>query len=69
MSSPAVSGDGKAVVFGTARGFVYAVRADTGEKLWGFYVGGEVSGSPTLVGNRVYVTSKKGGLWALATHD
>jgi outer membrane protein assembly factor BamB len=69
VSSPAVSGDGRAVVFGAGDGNVYAVRADTGESMWSLYVGGRVTGSPTLVGDRIYVTSHKGGLWALRTHD
>jgi outer membrane protein assembly factor BamB len=68
MSSPAVSGDGRAVVFGASDGNIYAVRADTGEKLWSIHLGGKVSGSPTLVGDRIYVTSHGGGLWALETH-
>jgi outer membrane protein assembly factor BamB len=57
------------VVFGASDGKVYAVRASDGEKLWEFEVGGQVSGSPTLAKNRIYVTGKKGELWALATHD
>ncbi len=68
-SSPAVSGDGHAVVFGASDGKLYAVRASDGEKLWDFQVGGQVSGSPTLAKNRIYVTSRKGELWALTTHD
>jgi outer membrane protein assembly factor BamB len=69
MSSPAVSGDGRAVVFGASDGNVYAARADTGEALWVIRIGGQVSGSPTLVRNQIYVTTRKGGLWALTTHD
>jgi outer membrane protein assembly factor BamB len=68
-SSPAVSGDGRAVVFGASDGNVYAVRADTGEKMWSVWVGGNVTGSPALVADRIYVTSHRGGLWALRTHD
>jgi outer membrane protein assembly factor BamB len=68
MSSPAVSGDGRAVVIGASDGDVYAVRTDSGEKLWSVHLGGKVSGSPTLVKDRIYVTSHGGGLWALVTH-
>jgi len=67
MSSPAVSGDGRAVVFGASDGDVYAVRADSGEEFLSVHLGGRVSGSPTLVGDRIYVTSHRGGLWALVT--
>ena len=69
LSSPALSGDGRAVVFGAADGKVYAIRTTDGEKLWEFAVGGNVSGSPTLAKDRIYVTSRKGELWALVTRD
>jgi outer membrane protein assembly factor BamB len=69
MSSPAVSGDGRAVVFGAGNGVLYAARADTGEALWDIRIGGQVTGSPTLVGSQIYVTTRKGGLWALTTHE
>jgi protein-L-isoaspartate(D-aspartate) O-methyltransferase len=69
MSSPAVSGDGRAVVFGAADGRIYALRAESGDEIWSTWVGGQVSGSPTLVGRRIYITSKKGSLWALETRD
>jgi outer membrane protein assembly factor BamB len=69
MSSPAVSGDGRAVVFGAGNGNLYAVSADTGAQLWTIHIGGQVSGSPALVKDHIYVTTRKGGLWALATHD
>ncbi len=69
MSSPALSGDGRAVVLGANDGKLYALRTDTGTELWDLRIGGKVSGSPTLAGNRIYVTAANGGLWALATHD
>ena len=69
-SSPAVSGDGRAVVFfGASDGKIYAVNAVSGEKVWDLQLNGPVSGSPTLAKNRIYVTSHKGELWALSTHD
>jgi outer membrane protein assembly factor BamB len=69
MSSPAVSGDGRAVVFGAGNGSVYAVHTGTGELLWDIHLGGHLTGSPTLVGDRLYVTGQHGALWALRTHD
>jgi protein-L-isoaspartate(D-aspartate) O-methyltransferase len=69
MSSPAVSGDGRAVVFGASDGRVYALATSDGHELWSTWVGGNVSGSPTLVSRRIYVTSKRGSLWALETRD
>ena len=66
-SSPAVSGDGKAVVFGSRDGRLYAVRALDGSLLWSTHLGAHVSGSPSLVGDRIYVTATKGGLFALVT--
>ena len=62
-----VSGDGRAVVLGGDDGNIFAVRADTGAELWRLNLGSAVSGSPTLVGNRIYVTAFKGGLWALVS--
>jgi outer membrane protein assembly factor BamB len=62
-----VSGDGGAVVFGASDGNLYAVRAADGAKLWSIRLGGQVTGSPTLVGDRIYVTTRRGGLWALTT--
>ena len=67
VSSPAVSGDGRAVVFGASDGNLYAVDAESGLLIWNFHVGGQVSGSPTLVGDKIYVTSHGGGLWALVS--
>jgi outer membrane protein assembly factor BamB len=57
------------VVFGAGSGDIIAVSAVSGEEMWREHLGSMVSGSPTLVGNRIYVTTHKGGMWALTTHD
>jgi outer membrane protein assembly factor BamB len=67
LSSPAVSGDGRAVVFGANDGSVTALATVDGHVIWSTRLDGQVSGSPTLVGNRIYVTSREGSLWALET--
>ena len=54
---------------GTPRGEMWALDASDGAKMWRQRVGGEVTGSPALVGRRIYVTSKKGALVALETAD
>jgi outer membrane protein assembly factor BamB len=69
LSSPAVSGDGRAVVFGASDGRVYALSTADGHVIWSTLLDGQVSGSPTLVGKRIYVTSQGGSLWALETRD
>jgi outer membrane protein assembly factor BamB len=69
LSSPAVSGDGRAVVFGASDGRVYALATRDGRLIWSAPLDGEVSGSPTLVGSRIYITSRNGSLWALETRD
>jgi outer membrane protein assembly factor BamB len=69
LSSPAVSGDGRAVVFGASDGRVYAVATQDGRLIWSTPLDGQVSGSPTLVGSRIYITSRRGSLWALETRD
>lgn len=69
LSSPAVSGDGKVIVFGTQSARVYAVDAATGAAIWSFDTDGEqVTSSPALVGDMIYIPAKKGSLYALRTH-
>ena len=57
------------MVFGASDGKVYAVGAVSGEELWNVQLSGVVTGSPTLAKDRIYITSQKGELWALSTHD
>jgi outer membrane protein assembly factor BamB len=68
MSSPAVSGDERAVIF-AAGNRIHALEAASGNALFEVTLDGELSGSPTLVGNRIYITAKRGGLWAIETYD
>lgn len=67
LSSPAVNSDESLVVVGGLDGKLYAVDADDGSVVWSYGIGGQVSGSPALVGSRVYVTARKGNLVALET--
>jgi outer membrane protein assembly factor BamB len=62
-SSPAVV-DGTVYV-GSRDGNLYALNADTGEKLWAFKTGSWVESSPVVVGGVVYVGSNDGYLYAL----
>ena len=46
---------------------LFALDADDGSFLWNFTTGGEVQGSPTVVGNKVIFGSYDGTLYALDT--
>jgi len=62
-SSPAVV-DG--VVYVGSRDFnVYAIDAETGEKLWSFKTGTWVESSPTVVDGIVYIGSNDGKIYAI----
>jgi parallel beta-helix repeat protein len=65
-SSPAVA-DG-IVYVGSADGYLYAVNAETGKKLWSFWIGSGVN-SPTLAFGKVFVTSEPGEVIALDMHS
>jgi outer membrane protein assembly factor BamB len=62
-SSPAVA-DG-IVYVGSRDGYVYALKAETGEKLWAFKTGSWVESSPVVVGGVVYIGSNDGYFYAL----
>jgi outer membrane protein assembly factor BamB len=50
-----VPGLGPTVYFGSYDGHLYAVNARTGTVRWSYRSGGKISGSPTMIGNTVYV--------------
>lgn len=50
-------------------GFVYALRADTGERLWEFQTRGRVNSAPTVHGGRIFVGSMDNFLYALRAED
>lgn len=59
-ASPAVAdvkGVGPTVFIGSYNHEFYALDASNGDKRWTYNVGGEVPGSPTVVGNTVYTSS------------
>ena len=59
-SSPAVAdipGSGPTVLIGSYNHQLYALNAKTGSKRWQFDVGGQVPGSPTVIGKTVYTSS------------
>jgi outer membrane protein assembly factor BamB len=59
-SSPAaaqVPGTPASIYVGSYNHSLYALDAETGKKRWSFDVGGQVPGTPTVVGRTVYTSS------------
>ncbi len=56
--------DGK-VYFGSNDGFIYVVRAETGEIVWSYETGNCVYSTPAIVDGTVYFTSWDGNVYAL----
>jgi outer membrane protein assembly factor BamB len=54
MQAPVTVAEGT-VYFAGTDGFVYAVQADTGRRLWRFELGGRISGAPTVCNERVFI--------------
>jgi outer membrane protein assembly factor BamB len=48
------------------RGFASSINAKTGEVLWVERTGGEFSGSPVMVDDRIYAVDEKGIVWVFA---
>ena len=68
-SSPAVGaipGAGRMLFVGSYDHRLYALDANSGKQRWSYDVGGQIPGSPTVIGTTVYTssfdTSKTGGL-------
>lgn len=61
-----VEGGGERIVFGSADHFVYALDRATGKELWKHDTGAEIEDAPLLVGDRVFVGNRGGGLSALS---
>jgi outer membrane protein assembly factor BamB len=57
-STPAISGGN--LYIGNYQGEVYAFDARTGRRVWRERVGGTISGSPTVIGDVLYVSSLSG---------
>ena len=53
------------MLIGTQTGGVFGLGAHTGEVLWEFRAASEISASPIVVGNTMYVVSSEGTLYAV----
>ena len=53
------------VLAGDTDGVLHAVDAETGEALWQFVTGAQISATPVLAGGLVYVASEDGTLYVL----
>jgi hypothetical protein len=63
---PKVVGSTGVIFAGSSEGEVFAISERDGETLWKFPIGDPISDSPVLIGDRLYVTSELGGLFAIA---
>src|SRR5690606_9618483 len=55
---------------GNYQGDVYAFDIDSGRRVWREHVGGTISGSPTVIGDVVYVSSlSRSRTWGLRARD
>ena len=66
-SSPAY--DNGVVYIGDLGGWLNAVSASDGRKLWAFKAGGEIKSSPVIVGDRVLIGSYDETLYCLSVRD
>ena len=70
ISSPAVTRDGKTVVFGADDGVLYAVDAETGAERWRFYTSGDIKSSPAIgTDGTIYFASNDGFTYAINPAD
>ncbi|MGC8834666.1 MAG: PQQ-binding-like beta-propeller repeat protein, partial [Armatimonadota bacterium] len=70
ISSPAVTRDGKTVVFGADDGVLYAVDAETGVEQWRFYTSGDIKSSPAIGSDgTIYFASNDGFTYAVNPAD
>ncbi|MGQ9523564.1 MAG: fibronectin type III domain-containing protein [Armatimonadota bacterium] len=66
ISSPAISPDGRTVVFGADDGVLYALDTQTGSVQWRFFTAGDVKSSPAIgADGTVYVSSNDGFTYAI----
>jgi outer membrane protein assembly factor BamB len=64
-SAPSISAKDDIMYFGSDDGKLYAVKVDTGEKLWEFPTKGKIDSSPAIKNGVVYVSSQDGFLYAV----
>jgi len=48
-------------------GYVYAINATTGTKIWAFWIGTDIN-SPTVANGKVFITSTSGTVYAIDMH-
>ncbi|HWJ45371.1 MAG TPA: PQQ-binding-like beta-propeller repeat protein, partial [Gaiellaceae bacterium] len=53
------------VYFGATDGRLFAVYVRTGHIKWAYDTGGRINSSPSILGNRIFVTTYAGSVWAL----
>ncbi len=63
LSSPAIDGD--RIYFGVGAGYVYSLKARTGEKVWEYKTGSVVHSSPAVAYGKVYIGSWDSYFYAL----
>lgn len=56
---------GGTVYVGAMDGYIHALHADSGERLWSYQAGGNVGADPVQVGGSVFFGSEDGNLYAL----
>jgi len=49
-------------------GYVYAINATTGTKIWAFWIGTDIN-SPTVTNGKVFITSTSGTVYAIDMHS
>ena len=64
-----LAADGGRIYAGTGYGFVVALDARSGDKLWEKFVGAPVRTSPTAAAERVFVLTKEGQVYCLSGSD
>jgi outer membrane protein assembly factor BamB len=64
-----LAADGGRIYAATGFGYVVALDANSGKKLWEKYVGSPVRASPTVAAERVFVVSKEGQVSCLSGSD
>ena len=57
------------VYIGDLGGWINAVNASDGKKLWAFKTNGEIKSSPVVVGDRVLIGSYDEHLYCLSARD
>jgi outer membrane protein assembly factor BamB len=57
------------VYFGATDGRLFAVYVRTGNIKWAYDTGGRINSSPSILGNRIFVSTYAGSIWSLRRSD